>query len=213
MENEEKISTVIESDIKEKTAIERLKNKKFILALGIFCILIIIAFIAILVINKTKPSSSNRDNATTSTTNANLSFLTDFVAYKSPTAERTVDFIINSPSVALSGVLLNLEYDPRFVQMKKFSLNNTDFSFFGNYSQIIQLATDQPPGKTTVSLLLPKEVEEKAGRGSIGTFTFTTKNLKPGEATTISISPNSALIKRNGTKTPLTTRPLVISRQ
>ncbi|MDO8270172.1 MAG: hypothetical protein Q7T54_05900 [Candidatus Levybacteria bacterium] len=209
MENEEKIQP-IENEVTKPTLVNKLKNKKLLIPLVALFIVLLVGFLVVISAPKViKPTQ----NTSTTTATARLSFLSDSVNLTTPTGERTIDFILESATTPLSGLLLYLEYDPQYVQIKKFSLNNFEGSFFGSYAQLVQLGIEQPPGKTTVSLVLPKEVSEKTGKGSIGTFTFSVKNLQPGASTTITVSPNSALINRSNAKVAPMTKSLLITRE
>lgn len=188
---------------------KRILSKKF-LTVAIVCIVIIsIALIVSLIL--LRPATENLTKKPTSSSPASIYFLSDSVNINSVPEERTVDLIVNSSSFTVTGLTLYLVYEPEYIEIKKFNLNNLDDSFFGNYVQIKDLWLAEPAGRTLISLAIPDDIPAKSGIGGIGTITFEVKNLNPGDSTSINISPDSSFITPDGSIIPYTARPLPIT--
>ena len=185
-------------------------TKKLLLITGIVVAILIIFLTAFTLLSAPKKQTPDT-NIPTSTPSASLAFLSDTLELtEQPTDEITTDFIVDTNTIPVKGFLLYLEYDPQYIEIKKFNLNNTESSFFGFYAQLVQLGLGEPPYKTTVSIVLPEEEIPKSGRGSIGSFTFEVKNLNPGDSTSINISSDSSFITSDGSIIPYVARPLFI---
>jgi len=185
-------------------------TKKLLLIIGIVVVILIIPLTAFTLLSTPKKQTPDT-NIPTSTPSASLAFLSDTLELAEPTDEITTDFIVDTNTIPVKGLLLYLEYDPQYIEIKKFNLNNTESSFFGFYAQLVQLGLNEPPYKTTVSIVLPEDEAPKSGKGSIGSFTFEVKNLNPGDSTLINISPDSSFITPDGSKIQYVTKPLSIT--
>lgn len=184
------------------------KNKLLLVTLGCVLLLIFLSTI-IFSVNPKKEQKKNEQSSATQSGSGKISFLADAFSLNAPSGQKTVDVIVES-NTPLAGTFINFEYDPQFVEMNSFNLNNSDSSYFGNYVKIAQMNMDNTKGITTVSLVLPDDVAEKSGKASIGSITFSIKNLTPKNYPTISISEKSYFVARNGKSVKLTSQPLTI---
>jgi len=193
------------------TAFEKLKRSKiFYATIGAILLLVILTAIIFSVGPKLKNVKETQEQASsTQTGSGKISFLADAFSLNAPSGQKTVDVLIGS-NTPLAGTFINFEYDPQFVEVNNFNLNNSNFSFFGNYVKIAQMNVDNTKGITTISLVLPDDIGEKTGKASIGALTFSIKNLTPKNYPTISISEKSYFVTRNGKSVKLTSQPLTI---
>lgn len=189
---------------------KRILSKKFltvaIVGIATISIALIVSLTLIL-----KPAPENPTPAPSQPTPASIYFLSDSVNINSVPEEKTVDLIVNSSSFSVTGLTLYLVYDPEYIEIKEFNLNNLDSSFFGNYVQIKDLWLAEPAGRTLISLAIPDDIPAKSGMGSIGTITFEVKNLVQGSSTVIEIFPDSAFITSDGSIIPYTAKPFSIT--
>lgn len=187
-----------------------LANKKLvaictIVAVGLISLMITVLFLKIK--TPVKPPVVQIRNYVGS-----VHFLAKEVDLANVPSEKTIDLIIDPAGGSLAGASIGLQYDPKFVEVTHFNLNNTEGSLFGKEVKIAELRTNfDQTDKTSIVLILPSNVAEGKGRGTIGSITFKFKNLVPGSTTQIGFNNETNLITRvAGTNFVLDKTPLMV---
>lgn len=91
---------------------------------------------------------------------------------------QTVDLMVNSGKSSLTGVQVELSFDPQIIgNISVASPTDTD-SFFGPSSDYFVLfkEVDLQAGKLTYAIAITPQTKAKQGVGKVGTLTFTLKN-------------------------------------
>lgn len=212
MENEEQEQQV---ETKKPMTLRTLfENKRLLITLLVILLGIVLTVVFLKIAPKIKktppPTVSVPKNYTGS-----IHFLAQRIDVASVPTERTIDIIIESPFGSLAGVTLGIQYDPKFVEVTNFALNNSTTSFFGKDVKLTDLrANFGESSKTSISLILPSTVTERKGSGTIGAITFKIKNMAAGTATLINFTGETDLVTRfPGAKFTLTKIPLLITMQ
>lgn len=184
------------------------KKKILIPAVAVLAIILLI-LITGLVVSSKKPKE-NVITPTSAPQTASIKFLAKQAELDAPSTETTTDIIVESLGRSASGVTVNLEFDPDVIELKSFSLNNSDTSFLGPQGKLIEFLRVKP-GLGRITVDLTSNIAERKGKGSIGAVTFKIKNMPAQKTYEVSFGTGTEIISRTpGSKTLLTTTPLYI---
>lgn len=163
----------------------------------LIAILTILTGILILIAVKSDNSSSNKPQSTISPTPtivesyATLSFSKDILDISKLSSTQSVDIIIDTNGQNVSTAQIELSYDPQIITNVKFTPSKEPF--FGEKAFAPINTIDQKQGRASYGIGISPEDQEKSGKGSVVTLTFTANKSKGVSSTSISFVTKSAV--------------------
>ncbi len=126
------------------------------------------------------------------------------------TSSAVIDIMASSGKTPVTGVQVEITYDPAVVSNVKMLPPNVNESLFGDSSSYITLFTDsKTPGSFVYALAINLDGTPKSGAGSVGKISFNVNRTKPN--TQISFGPKTLVTAKttqqsvlNPSSTPLT---------
>ena len=169
-----------------------MSKKTLALIIGLSIVTSLLVYIAV-----SQKSPSNQQNLTSyvpakpsptpSPLTTTLSFSPNPLFLSSQSAQ-IVDVVVNSNGSKITGVQLELTYDPKVVTITDVSSPKTD-GFIKNPMQLVK-KIDPESGKITFAIVVPPNQEGSVGVGKVATINLRA-NLKPEEQTTLQFLPQS----------------------
>ncbi len=126
-----------------------------------------------------------------------------------PSATQSVDIVLDTAGKGVFGAQVELQYDPALlfnVSIKQPAQN----ALFGNNTSVLINEVNSSQGRISYAIALNPNEDEKIGRGTIATLTFTPNRNSTTPSTTVSFLPKSAVTTIAGSgsvlknSTPLT---------
>lgn len=108
----------------------------------------------------------------------------------SGTTSAIINIMASSGKTPVTGVQVEIKYDPTVISQVKMLPPDTNESLFGDSSSYINLFTDsKTPGSFVYALAINLDGTPKSGAGSVGKISFTVNKSKP--STQISFGPKT----------------------
>lgn len=203
MEEENK-NISLESEAKsqkpEATLQKLLKNKVVLLAGAIVLFLVIIFVVALITGKGGKNGIFSGPTPTVNLTSPEATVYFDPTTINAPTGKvQTVDIYLNTWGKEISGANISIAYNPNVI-------DNVTLTQFKDKNSTVSLAfetssssNDAVHGIITLPLQMAATTPLQKGQGKVAVLTFVPKSTNITK-TSISFSPSTALINRNGGK-------------
>ena len=172
-------------------AAPRLSGKTILLITGL-CILTVALIVLAVKMNKPMNPSQNKTASTPSPTpvaHTTLSFSPNTVALTSIAGTQSLDIMINTNGDPVSGIQLELSFDPKVVSLKTL----TQGTFLPNALTLLPAKIDNTNGTATIIFAKTPAQEAKSGSGLAATLTYTIKPGATASQTMIKILPKSEI--------------------
>lgn len=188
---------------------EPVKKKKLPLALIILVVSLILVCIIGVVLFQMQKSKSSTSTPKAVDTAATIYFLTTSVEVPTTPTERTIDLLINSQAKSLTEAVIDMSYDPQYIEVINFKLNTLESSYFGPTVQLKEMRTNyENKTRTSIDLVLPTGSTGRKGKGSIGAVTFKIKSFPPSGPARVTFTQYTALNSSDPGHIILNTVPL-----
>ncbi len=165
--------------------------------IAIFCVLL--GIVVFVLLNQAKNTKKAPDTLHTVTISFNPSPLRTKLTDNN-NQYYAAEVVVDSGGAPISGVQIELMYDPAILQNVQFvpSQNTNSSPFFGDARQSIILTNliDTTRGRVSYVVAISQSSNPKAGIGKLGTLTFTLNKPKIGAASMVNFSSQTQVTRK-----------------